>query len=544
MADELPLPRLAWNPATESFSQNTARKRIRLSSPPASSDPAIFSSDDDPSAENYTAQERRGKRKYRGPWYMQRPAEPEAESQESITAEARKTKRPFERQFDSGVFMGSDGTDMDDGIEVSNAAIPLSLPQIQPQTVQTVRQPDPENAARRHIELCLEDGTESIDLSYVLQTLTNYDPDKYRSKSLTAISNATIRPLATFTRIPAIANNFHKLEPKLKLFLSSNYLTTLPGELFNLERLVFLTLRNNELRELPPSIGKLKNLHELNLSQNGLRYLPYEILNLLTYDCHLSSLHLHPNKFHEPQYSYTKDTEVEEVQYQIGLGNRTRRLPIQNTTASAYITKPLRVQWNERWKVNFQARTDIRYLDITGKLVKGPIFPACEEDSQSSTHSIPVVDIDDLPQPPISRGGAISRAPSLIEVALNACSRNPKLPYFADMLDEEMTPPYMYKILSDAAMKKESGGSQCTICKRNFVLPRTEWIEWWEIAKNVDPESGLPSAASPLRQMENDRDVLESMVPLMRRGCSWLCVPKQLVKWQLVEDILHGDVHF
>ncbi|PBP24399.1 leucine Rich Repeat family protein [Diplocarpon rosae] len=529
MADDLPLPRLAWNAATESFSQNTARKRIRLSSPPASSDPAIFSSDDDPSAENYTTQERRGKRKYRGPWYMQRPAEPEAETQESIKAEARKTKRPFERQFDSGVFMGSDGTDMDDEIEVSNAAISLSLPQIQPQALQIARQSDPENAARRHIELCLEEGTESIDLS---------------SKNLTTISNATVRLLATFTRIPATANNFHKLEPKLKLFLSSNYLTTLPGELFNLERLVFLTLRNNELRELPPSIGKLKNLHELNLSQNGLRYLPYEILNLLTYDCHLSSLHLHPNKFHEPKIPYTKETEVEEVQCQIGLGKRTRRHPIQNATASANITKPLGVQWNERWQVNFQARTDIRYLDITGKLVKGPIFPACEADLQSSTQSIPVVDMDDVPQPPISRGGLISRAPSLIEVALNACSRNPKLPYFADMLDEEMTPPYMYNILSDAAMKKESGGSRCTICKRNFVLPRTEWIEWWEIAKNVDSESGLPSAASPLRQVDNDRDVLESMVPLMRRGCSWLCVPKQLVEWQLAEDISQGDVQF
>jgi hypothetical protein len=28
--------------------------------------------------------------------------------------------------------------------------------------------------------------------------------------------------------------------------------------------------------------------------------------------------------------------------------------------------------------------------------------------------------------------------------------------------------------------------------------------------------------------MENERDVLESMVPLMRRGCSWLCVPEKV----------------
>jgi hypothetical protein len=38
----------------------------------------------------------------------------------------------------------------------------------------------------------------------------------------------------------------------------------------------------------------------------------------------------------------------------------------------------------------------------------------------------------------------------------------------------------------------------------------------------------MASAASPLRQMENERDVLESMVPLMRRGCSWLCGPEKV----------------
>ena len=31
-----------------------------------------------------------------------------------------------------------------------------------------------------------------------------------------------------------------------------------------------------------------------------------------------------------------------------------------------------------------------------------------------------------------------------------------------------------------------------------------------------------------MRQMENERDVLEKMVPLMRRGCSWMCVPEKL----------------
>lgn len=299
-----------------------------------------------------------------------------------------------------------------------------------------------------------------------------------------------------------------------------------------------LTLRNNELRELPPCIAKLRNLRELNVSQNGLRYLPYEMLELLTSDCHLSSLNIHPNRFHEAYFpSVALNRTEEDVQIKIGLANRSRKHPLQNTAASAYITKPLWADWNTNWKVEFRARTEVRYFDITGRLLKGPVFPSLEDDaSQFSTHSIPVVDTEDVPRPPVSHNGKLSRSPSLIEVSLNACSKTPQLPYLTEMLPKDC-PGYLHKLLADAAAKKESGGSQCTICRRNFVLPRTEWIEWWEIAKNPDFGEGMAlSAASPLRGVENDRDVLESMVPLMRRGCSWLCVPEQLVKRDLQED--------
>lgn len=162
MAEELSLPRIAWATTSESFS-TTARKRVRLSSPPISSDPAIFSSDDDPSADNYT-QERR-KKKFRGPWYHQRPAS-EAGSVDSHEPEHKKGKRRFERQFDSGVFMGSDGTDMDlEEFEDGPTALPLRQSRM-PQTRKAVS--TPEELARGLIQRCLEDGDESIDLSYVI----------------------------------------------------------------------------------------------------------------------------------------------------------------------------------------------------------------------------------------------------------------------------------------------------------------------------------------------------------------------------------------
>lgn len=170
MADELPLPRLAWNPAAESLSNAAARKRVRLSSPAVSSDPAIFSSDDDPSADNYT-QERR-KRKYRGPWYRQQP-ESEAGMQGMDDGEQpKKVKRLFERQFDSGVFMGSDGTDAEEQLEDREFASIASLPVRQSRgKLAELVPPTPEQLARAHIESCCESGTETIDLSSVIQTL-------------------------------------------------------------------------------------------------------------------------------------------------------------------------------------------------------------------------------------------------------------------------------------------------------------------------------------------------------------------------------------
>jgi hypothetical protein len=167
MADEPtlpPLPKLSWDHVTNSFANHRTRKRVR-SSPPVSSDPALFSSDDDPSADNYT-QERR-KRKYRGPWYQQRPAE--GGSQGVIELGLKKGKRPFERQYDSGVFMGSDGTETDEIMETIGdfqfKRPKLPWKNARP-TVQFEKLVSPaEELARGQILRCLEAGDESIDLS-------------------------------------------------------------------------------------------------------------------------------------------------------------------------------------------------------------------------------------------------------------------------------------------------------------------------------------------------------------------------------------------
>lgn len=170
MADEPVLPNLPLAP-TEKPLHNDPRpqKRVRLhsTSPPISSDPPFFSSDDDPSAENYSRANGRQKRKFRGPWYNQEPED----------SGERKPKRTLQRQFDSAVWLGSDSTEDDDDAEFSTHVHtpdsfnepPIVIPRvgkINRHVAQATRvDPTPEELAEKVIGLCLETGREDIDLS-------------------------------------------------------------------------------------------------------------------------------------------------------------------------------------------------------------------------------------------------------------------------------------------------------------------------------------------------------------------------------------------
>jgi hypothetical protein len=171
MAEESTLPSLSIRIAPTDESRPPKRVKLHsTSSPPISSDPPFFSSDDDPSADNYSASHGRQKRRFRGPWYSQRPAE----------KDDRKAKRTLQRQLDSGIWLGSDSTDGDADAEFSSR---IQLPQstlhdrqfgatrpaksVLRKSQKTSSQPSPEELAGREIELCLEAGKEDIDLSYV-----------------------------------------------------------------------------------------------------------------------------------------------------------------------------------------------------------------------------------------------------------------------------------------------------------------------------------------------------------------------------------------
>lgn len=151
--EEPSLPKLVSHSYNESLPLNL-RKRTRLSSPSISlsSDPPIFSSDDDPSADNYTNVRR--KKIYRGPWYHH-----------ELIDGREKPKRTLKRQLDSGIWMGSDEADVGD-VEPNLEEISRSKVGIRVQPEKPLM-PSPEELAEKHIELCLDKGNESIELMLV-----------------------------------------------------------------------------------------------------------------------------------------------------------------------------------------------------------------------------------------------------------------------------------------------------------------------------------------------------------------------------------------
>lgn len=302
------------------------------------------------------------------------------------------------------------------------------------------------------------------------------------------------------------------------MFLASNYLTNLPEELCKLDYLSFLSLRNNSFRELPPAIGHLHNLKELNIANNRLRYLPFEILELFSTTSRLEDLRLHPNPFFELPHTHSDESpESEPDETRTPSRSQRSAIPLPATIPAVDLH-----DWNPGWTVTYKARTEVRYLESNGKFLKGPNFSGSDDLDPESGSSALLEAVSDTPTPPEPRGNFNSRAPSLLEVALKACSQSPQLPNLASLLHEEC-PEYLFGLMADLEAKKESGGSKCTICRRNFFMPRTEWIEWWDITKILDDRAmAAMAAASPL----NKRDIVERVIPLMRRGCSWLCVPK------------------
>ncbi|OMJ28189.1 Leucine-rich repeat protein soc-2-like protein [Smittium culicis] len=121
------------------------------------------------------------------------------------------------------------------------------------------------------ISSSIEDGKSDIDLSeFGLKVLP--------------------KQISELKHIVSFSNSGHFSE-KIKLYLNSNKLPTIPDSLLKLSNLTVLILSNNRIDSIPPDIKSLYNLNELSITGNKISVLPSELFAIPT----LNRLFLFPN---------------------------------------------------------------------------------------------------------------------------------------------------------------------------------------------------------------------------------------------------------
>ncbi|CAI7579947.1 unnamed protein product [Penicillium glandicola] len=508
MDSEIPLPpprRIrhrspAKNPSATGAAFSSFQRAQRLSrfddrSSQPSSDPALFSSDDIPASglENYhaTMSGAGRKRRYRGTWWGEQVLDPKR----------KRADFKDKRNVDSGVWMGSDesgaesllpsedgsawGEDLRKSVldpkkSGSSAPFAFEAENMATQTRVVFRSPEESDAhrfAREVVSDCLDKGHESIDLG---------------DFHLGTIPSGLLRPLQHLTKLPTVReapvseNVFTSLQPFLHIYLPNNSLSTLHNDLFELSNLKVLSLRNNKLTEIPSTIRRLTALEVLNLSVNQLTYLPWEILKLMQQG-ELKHLTVRPNPFH-----LIEEAQIAEWHYKPN--NKTESETDEDTSP------PLQFQEqesspNEGWTPLHVATGPITCMDMEGN----PMGEALSRNKLTLT--------------PSGLTPSVNNAPSLREVALRAVS---KLPYLEQTTDEELAeyPALIVPLLQRAREVRAAGGQPCSVCQREYVIPRTEWMEWWDF---TPCENGMKMPRCPGEKLRP--------LPFRRVGCSLSCVP-------------------
>ncbi|MCJ1474550.1 hypothetical protein MMC13_003208 [Lambiella insularis] len=454
------------------------RKRSRSDVPTYSSDPPLFSSDDLPAAlENYSSH--RSKRQYQGTWWDSKIGQ----GDERFKGPIRK-RREFKRHDDSGVWLNSDDTEFTEDGDLDIEAS-FGTGSTDADKMIATRDPNPEHGvqiwrdlgrpvspelakdlaqreAARIVQERVDDGCEVIDLSAL---------------SLGQVLDTTLKPLHYLTLqerhyLPPSEEAYRPLIPRIHLYLARNDLSELPCEVYKLQNLVDLSARQNNLSAILPSVSKLTNLESLNLSANKLRYLPFELMELLR-PGNLVNTFFRPNPF---------------------------IIPVSPVHGLSY-KDAMKKMSHSRTYLKFAA-THIAYLQIDGLTDRGSL------PSPSSTKSYtPSSTTRSLQEAQIS-SGKLSRAPSLLELAIRGytdliasrCNNSIRSGYeeLQDFLPND-APPSVLRLLKTALEAQKAGGYECDTCKKSYVIPRVEWIEWWQTLKSEEP------------------------LPFMRRGCSWAC---------------------
>lgn len=309
---------------------------------------------------------------------------------------------------------------------------------------------------------------------------------------------------------PVSEKYLHK-DSKIKLLLSNNALTRLPGTLFSVENLTTLSLRGNDLTELPPALGRCRNLKELNIAYNKLTHLPFEVIEMIPN----TTIYLYGNKLYEverrSEEEWAKQWHARFSGEEVGKSD------------------PARV-----W---YLGRGPVQLTDTGGRICSSYTLPAsggAGNRMQTTSEQIPPSTTrhrGQHQQSTKSSPALATRVPSLAEI----CARS--------MVVASQSEPYVDVPAGDAldlvsrtcsavSQSLYQGGQWCAICKTPFVTARAQWIEFYI---RLDFSESSAGVVVP-RSLSNWQTVGEYLLPSLRKGCSWKCVPygREPEPWSII----------
>ncbi|KAJ4987842.1 leucine Rich Repeat family protein [Stagonosporopsis vannaccii] len=514
---------IATNPPSSPFFEP---QRYGAFSPKSSSPPPLFSSDDSGETLDITNYEspRIFKNKRKGAWY-------ETDNGDSTqnTPEPKKTK--ISRNYDSGIYMMSDNSDGSvDPLPEHKSPFPFAT--------EAPEEDEPEPMSMTEAAFCsaLRVGMDRNCQDYDFQGLDLGDDDIKQIGDL----NSVIKNLPDPGNDLPTEGQYRSMVPELYINLSQNSLRRMTPSLFNLQHLTSLVLRDNRIDELPPQISRLRNLQELDLSLNKLQYLPFELLEMLAphgklehlttlgnpllervsqsryrkLDEHItfttSTQNIYPrlqdNTDHEAlvwHIRYVESMEnfldAVESKYAAGLEKADERIFGHHSLTRIAADTP---------SPRYIARTLVSYFDQAGQLVKGS--PARPSPSRNDYPII--VETNEgafgVPANPIFAPPTSSRIPSLLTKSIHTALANISVIETKERLGDPV-PFDAAAIFKQATYNDANAGfgyfQQCHICKKDYIVARAEWVEFWSTSFTV-------------------------FYPFKVKVCSWGCVPPEMTR--------------
>jgi hypothetical protein len=357
------------------------------------------------------------------------------------------------------------------------------------------------------------------------------------------VKTRTQRPVGTRSRDPLTTSKdgyLHRESP-IVLLMANNRLSRVPATLFDIGNLVELSLRHNRLTEIPPAVAKCRNLRSLNLSFNRLRWLPYELVELLP---RLRELNTVGNDFYEPDPSCIEGWSFEGPRC---ISPDSPDLPEHSAQDRRSLPNP-EGSIHSRMAAWYIGRGAVQYSDTSGRVYSSFRLPPAGGQANKISLQAP----DEMTAPlthyhgePQSRSGSnqgfgTTRVPSLVELCTRSLARSGQPEDLADMSGEED----IFGTVSDAAIQsKLRGGEHCAVCKKFFVIPRVQWVDFFfhQVA-TFERVSSSPVSERPARTTPEQSVVLRDLIPCLRRGCSWKCVPygRELRSGEMVRSDIDG----